>query len=59
MAAASEEGLEIVMPDKSLKRMLVHKELGRLVCLGWTTALTYSASNWFGRIRSAPRNISL
>jgi hypothetical protein len=23
MAAASEEGLEIVMPDKSLKRMLV------------------------------------
>ena len=45
MAAASEEGLEIVMPDKSLKRMLVHKELGRLVCLGWITALTYSASN--------------
>jgi hypothetical protein len=31
--AASEEGLEIVMPDKSLKRMLVHKGLGRLVCL--------------------------
>ena len=33
MAAASEEGLEIVTPDKSLKRMSAHKGLGRFVCL--------------------------
>jgi hypothetical protein len=28
--AASEEGLEIVTPDKSLKRTLVHEGLGRI-----------------------------
>jgi hypothetical protein len=32
--AASEEGLEIVMPDKSLKRTSVYKGAGgRIVCL--------------------------
>jgi hypothetical protein len=31
--AASEEGLEIAMPDKSLKRTSVHKGPGRIVCL--------------------------
>jgi hypothetical protein len=35
MAAASEEGLEIVTPDKSLKRRSVRKGQGRIVLLGW------------------------